>query len=175
MSTDAGANAGSRDAVADRGDEVRVTVGVAVPPDRAFAIFTGEIDQWWRRGRRFRSAPGEAGIVCLEPGLGGRLFESFGPAPGDHVREIGRTLVWDPPHRLVLQWRAANFAPEKTTEVEVAFRPSATGTTIVLTHRGWQGIRADHPVRHGLDAFAFCRMMGSWWGDQLTMLRLQSR
>lgn len=168
MTTDA-------DATKACGDEVRVTVGIAVSPERAFAIFTTEINRWWRRGRRFRSAPGEAGIVFLEPGPGGRVFESFGPDSGTPVHEMGRTLVWDPPHRLVLEWRAANFAPHEKTEVEVLFRPSAIGTTVVLVHRGWRGIRADHPVRHGLDVPAFCTMMGSWWGDQLTSLRLHSR
>ena len=65
------------------GDQARVTVGVAVPPEEAFRVFTQEVDLWWRRGRRFRNAPREQGIVCIEPGVGGRLFESFsGPVVG---------------------------------------------------------------------------------------------
>ena len=65
------------------GDQARVIVGVAVPPEEAFRVFTQEVDLWWRRGRRFRNAPGEQGIVCIEPGVGGRLFESFsGPVVG---------------------------------------------------------------------------------------------
>ena len=59
------------------GDQVRVTVSVEVPIAEAFRIFTEEIDQWWRRGRRFRLAEGERGFIRLEPGVGGRLFESF--------------------------------------------------------------------------------------------------
>ncbi len=62
------------------------------------------------------------GVVCIEPGAGGRVFESFTGEAGEQVREMGRTLVWDPPHRLVLLWRAANFAPHEQTEVEVQFR-----------------------------------------------------
>lgn len=155
-----------------RGDQVRVTLGLAVPPDTAFAIFTEEVDRWWRRGRRYRNAPGESGVVRIEPGVGGRLFESFGRGADERVVEIGRTSVWDPPHRLVLQWRNATFAPHEHTEVEVEFRPSAGGTMVVLTHRGWTAIRDDHPVRHGLDDASFGRMMGLWWGDQMTALRL---
>ncbi len=154
------------------GDQVRVTVGVALPPDDAFAVFTGEIDRWWRRGRRYRNAPGDAGDVRIEPGVGGRLFESYGVGPDERVVEIGRTLVWDPPRRLVLQWRNAVFAAGEHTEVEVEFIASGSGTTVVLTHRGWSAIRSDHPARHGLDVAAFCRMMGLWWGDQMTALRL---
>ena len=158
----------------DGGDQVRVTIGVALPPDAAFAVFTEEIDRWWRRGKRFRNAPGESGIVRIEPGVGGRLFESFGTGPDERIVEIGRTVVWEPPHRLVLRWRNAMFAPDEYTEVEVEFRAAASGTAVVLTHRGWQAIRVDHPVRHGLDVPGFCRMMGLWWGDQLTTYRLRA-
>ena len=156
------------------GDQVRVTIGVGLPPDAAFAVFTEDIDRWWRRGRRFRDAPGESGIVRIEPGVGGRLFESFGTGPDERIVEIGRTIVWDPPHRLVLRWRNATFAPDEHTEVEIGFRAVAGGTTVVLTHRGWGAIRADHPARHELDVAGFCRMMGLWWGDQLTTYRLRA-
>ena len=88
------------------GDQARVTVTVAVPPAEAFRIFTQDIDLWWRRGRRFRNAPGERGLVCIEPGVGGRLFESFDTDDGERVVEIGRTRIWQPPQRLVFEWRA---------------------------------------------------------------------
>jgi uncharacterized protein YndB with AHSA1/START domain len=38
------------------GDTVTVTVTVDVPPPRAFAVFTEEIDLWWRRGPAYRVA-----------------------------------------------------------------------------------------------------------------------
>ena len=154
------------------GDQVRVTVGVAVPPEEAFRCFTEDINLWWRRGRRFRNAPGDSGIVLLETGVNGRLFESFGTAAGERVVQIGSTRVWEPPRRLLLEWRSSNFAPHEHTEVEVLFAPSASGTTVTLIHRGWAAIRVDHPVRHGQDVRAFIRMMSLWWGDQLGMLRL---
>jgi uncharacterized protein YndB with AHSA1/START domain len=156
------------------GDEARATVSVALQPEEAFRVFTEQVDLWWRRGRRFRNSPGDRGIVCIEPGVGGRLFESFAGATGETVVEIGRTLVWEPPHRLVLQWRASNFAAHEHTEVEVLFRAHADSTQVTVVHRGWSAIRADHPVRHGLERPAFLRMMGMWWGDQLTALRLSA-
>lgn len=156
------------------GDQARVTVGVAVPPAEAFRVFTEEVDLWWRRGRRFRNAPGDAGIVAIEPRLGGRLFESFDTDGGERVVEMGRVLAWEPPHRLLLRWRAVNFAPHEHTEVEVLFEPGASGgTRVTVTHRGWAAIRADHPVRHGEDTLAFVRTMGLWWGDLMTTLRLR--
>ena len=47
------------------GDRARVTVGVALPLEQAFRIFTEEIELWWRRGPRFRCAPGDAGLIAL--------------------------------------------------------------------------------------------------------------
>jgi hypothetical protein len=70
-----------------RTDCARVTTFVAVEPAAAFAVFTEEIDAWWRRGPRFRH-----GAVHLEPGTGGRLLESG----GDRVVELARVLVWEP-------------------------------------------------------------------------------
>ena len=156
------------------GDEARATVSVALPPDETFRVFTQEVNLWWRRGRRFRNAPGAAGVVCIEPGPGGRLFESFDTEDGERVVEMGRTLVWDPPRRLLMSWRASNFAPGEETQVEVLFKPVGAATHVTVVHRGWAAIRADHPVRHGQPVPAFLRSMGMWWGDQLTMLRLRA-
>lgn len=156
------------------GDQARVTVSVAVPAAEAWRLFTTEIDLWWRRGRRFRNAPGDRGIVALEPGVGGRVFESFTTDGGEQVVEIGRIHEWQPPERLCFAWRAANFAPHEWTEVEVSFEATPSGTRVTVLHRGWGAIRPDHPVRHGLAPAAFLRMMGLWWGDQLTSLRLRA-
>jgi len=155
------------------GDQARVTVSVAVPPNEAFRIFTEEIDQWWRRGPRFRNTRGDRGMLCIEPRVGGRVFESIDGDAGApaNVIEIGRVSVWEPAHRLVFSWRASNFAPTESTEVEALFEPSPSGTRLTVTHRGWRALRADHPVRHGQEAAAFIRMMGTWWGDLLTSLR----
>lgn len=58
-----------------------------------------------------------------------------------------------------------------TTEVEVTFDPSPSGTLVTVTQRGWAAIRPDHPARHGLEVPAFIRMMGMWWGDLMTSMR----
>jgi len=154
------------------GDQARVTALVEVPPELAFRVFTEEIDQWWRRGLAYRVAGTRRGVLCLEPGVGGRLFESFDGEQGAvRVVETGRVLVWEPPGRLVFEWRASNFAEHERTEVEVLFEPSRSGTRVTLTHRGFAALRPDHPVRHGRDVAAFVRGMGLWWGDLLSSLR----
>ncbi len=153
------------------GDRASVTVSVAVAPDVAFELFTRDIDRWWRRGRKFRNEGGDRGIICLEPGVGGRVFESVDTASGEQVIEIGRILVWDPPSQLRFEWRNINFAAGESTSVEVRFVPSASGTRVTVLHSGWSALRADHPARHGLQGPALSRMIGLWWGDQMTSLR----
>jgi uncharacterized protein YndB with AHSA1/START domain len=88
------------------------------------------------------------------------------------VFEVGTVKVWQPSERLVFEWRASNFAVGERTEVEVSFVPSRSGTQVTVEHRGWSAIRPDHPVRHGQEVAAFIRMMGMWWGDQMTSMRL---
>lgn len=153
------------------GDQARATVLVAVPPEVAFRVFTEEIDQWWRRGLKYRVAGGNRGFIHLEPRRGGRLYESFEVKGSTRVFETGTVTVWEPPWRLAFEWRGVNFAPGERTEVEVLFAPSPSGTTVTVIHRGWASLRPDHPVRHGQDVPAFIRMMGLWWGDLMSSLR----
>src|SRR5262249_34068472 len=119
-------------------------------------------------GRKFRAAERGRSVMHLEPRLGGRLFESV---EGGVLVEKGRVLAWEPPRRLLLTWRAANFAPHEQTEVEVLFSESPSGTSVTLVHRGFASLRPDHPVRHGADGPTFCRTMGMWWADLLSSLR----
>jgi uncharacterized protein YndB with AHSA1/START domain len=149
-----------------------VAVRVAAPPPRAFALFTVEIDSWWRRGRKYRHA-GDAGDarITLEPHVGGRVFETWTDAEGSHEHELGRVTAYEPPHRLVFGWRNATFAPLEHTEVEVAFAALGSGTLVTVRHRGWEALPSDHPARHGLDDVGFARMLGLWWGELLSALR----
>jgi uncharacterized protein YndB with AHSA1/START domain len=154
-----------------RGDQAKASVLVKVPLNEAFRIFTEEIDAWWRTGLRYRIGKRRS-VVHLEPKLGGRLFESFETANGDpKIKETGRITCFEPPRRLVLEWRAVNFAPDEKTEVEVLFEESRSGTLVTVCHRGWSQIRPDHPARHGQDAPSFLQGMGRWWGDLMTSLR----
>jgi uncharacterized protein YndB with AHSA1/START domain len=157
--------------VSQAGERATVSISVAVDPEVAFEVFTQETDLWWRRGLRYRLAGRRPGSLSFEPGVGGRLFESFEMSSGTQVYEAGRITVWQPPSRLVFTWRNANFTAGESTEVEVLFEPTNTGTRVTVQHRGWSALRPDHPARHGLEGAAFSRMMGVWWGDLMTALR----
>jgi len=153
------------------GDRARVSVAVAVPPADAFRIFSEDIDQWWRRGLKYRVIDGQRGLLHLEPRVGGRLFESVETDGQTTVIENGRVTVWEPPLRLGFDWRASNFQGDESTHVEVTFEPTRSGTLVTVTHSGFSKLRPDHPVRHGQEVAAFVREMGLWWGGLMTSLR----
>jgi uncharacterized protein YndB with AHSA1/START domain len=153
------------------GDRARVSVSVAVPQAAAFRIFSEDLDQWWRRGRKYRVFDGRRGMLHLEPRVGGRLFESVENEGQTTVIETGLVKVWEPPQRLAFEWRAVNFVGDEFTYVEVTFAPTASGTLVTVTHSGFSRLRPDHPARHGRKEAEFVREMGMWWGGLMTSLR----
>ena len=59
---------------------VRALTTVPLPPDEAFALFTEEVDSWWRHGPRFRAAiDGKEGVMRFEPGEGGGCWRCTTP------------------------------------------------------------------------------------------------
>jgi uncharacterized protein YndB with AHSA1/START domain len=146
-------------------DSVTVTTVVAADPRRTFALFTDEVDAWWRRGPRYRFGGAREGTLKLDAR---RLVEEFDDG---EVYEVGRVSVWEPGARLVLGWRGRGFAPDELTEVEVRFEAVDGGTRVTVEHRGWARLAKDHPMRQGLSGRAFVDMIGLWWADQATALR----
>jgi uncharacterized protein YndB with AHSA1/START domain len=147
-------------------DSVTVSLQIAVTPAVAFEVFTEELDAWWQRGPRYRFVPPYAGMLRLEPGVGGRLLH-LPEADGGDPFVVGRVQVWEPPARLAFSWRLPNFAPHETTEVDIRFDPVDEGTRVTLTHRGWDGVPDDHPARHAHRGRAFVLFKGHWWAEVL--------
>lgn len=168
-------SAADRDARGSAADRVRVSTLVAVDPETAFDVFTGEIGLWWRKGKDLGTGrKPRRGVMRFEPGVGGRLLEVYDERGGEQF-EIGRVRVWEPGSRLVLQWRQGNFEPDQETEVEVRFQPEAEGTRVTLEHRGLASLPPDHSARHGLGTgVAFARMMEQWWQGILAELRART-
>ncbi|MCB9742403.1 MAG: SRPBCC domain-containing protein [Alphaproteobacteria bacterium] len=153
-------------------DRVRVSVRVDVPAARAFTLFTEHIDTWWRRGRAYRVAGQRRSVLHIEPFVGGRLFEQWQGHGGDtKVVATGEVELWEPPRRLRLRWRNVNFRPDESTLVTVDFEDHGAYTMVTVVHEGWEGIRPDHPARHGKPPGAFLRELGTWWGALLRSLR----
>lgn len=153
-----------------RDDGIVASTLVAVDAATAFAVFTDEVDLWWKRGPRYRVNPGRDSAMRFEPGVGGRLLEVYDDDATDAF-ELGRVSIWEPPRRLVFEMGGRDFGPGESTEVEVTFDGLEDGTRVTVVHRGFGRLPPDHPVRHGMPEPAFGNMMGVWWGDLLVVLQ----
>jgi len=115
---------------------VRKTITVKAGPERAFEVFTRELDAWWPRTHHIGKVPMKKAI--LEGAEGGRCYTE--QVDGTEC-DWGKVLVWDPPRRLVIAWQITHtwgFEPDlaKASEVEVLFTPEGKDATRVdLEHR----------------------------------------
>jgi hypothetical protein len=129
---------------------VRVSVDVAVTPEVAFHLFTDEIGEWYRNGVARLPTGRRPGTLRFEGGVGGRLVEE---RDGGACLERATITVWVPGERLV-------FADKRSTEVEVRFHETDSGTRVVLEHRGLERLppdAADSAAKHGW------RRLGEWF------------
>ena len=111
-------------------EPVRKQISVACDVESAFRTFTEDIATWWPV--ESHSITGEGTTAVFEPGAGGRMYER---APDGQEHDWAAILVYEPPHRVVLEWKVNSAAPP--TEVEVRFSPEGDGTRAELEHRGW--------------------------------------
>jgi uncharacterized glyoxalase superfamily protein PhnB len=110
---------------AEQARTVSSAVTVAVDPQTAFQVFTGEIDQWWVKGPiNFYDSARAIGMRC-EPGVGGRLLELYSDDASDAL-ELGRITRWQPGE--LLAWDSA----VDDVAVEVRFDRVAAGTRVTV-------------------------------------------
>ncbi len=116
---------------------VQKSITVKASPERAFQVFTDEIDTWWPRTHHIGKAPMKKALI--EGRLGGRCYTE--QTDGTEC-DWGQVLVWEPPARFVMAWQIDHagwcYEPDlaKSSEVEVRFTPEPDGTTRVdVEHR----------------------------------------
>ena len=113
---------------------VRKTTVVGTSAERAFQVFTEEMNTWWPLASK-HIGKAAAKTVVLEPFVGGRWFERG--VDGSEC-DWGHVRTWDPPRRLVLTWEISSDwhdDPSIHTEVEVRFTPEGNSTRVDLEHR----------------------------------------
>ena len=139
---------------------VTKSVTVSARPERAFEIFTREMDSWWPRTHHIGKSPMRR--VLIEERVGGRCFTE--QEDGSEC-DWGTVLVWDPPRRFVMAWQITHewgYEPslDRSSEVEITFRPATGGGTQVdLVHRFFS--------RHGAGGAAMRASVGEpngWTG-----------
>jgi len=142
---------------------VRVSVTVDVDPTTAFEIFTGEIDEWYRKGVSLLTSRDRARTLRFEPGVGGRLIELG--RNDDTAVERGRITVWEPGVQLV-------FVDFKQTEVDVRFEPTDGGTRVVLEHRGLERLSPEEAASTSIHGW---RRLAGWFEVHTQDVHVQQR
>jgi uncharacterized protein YndB with AHSA1/START domain len=112
---------------------VEKSVTVNVPVERAFEVFTDEIDTWWPL-RTHAVDTEHSETVIMESHVGGRLYERT-PSGEEHL--WGTVVAWEPPTRIVYSWHPGR-GKETAQEVEVTFAPEGDSTRVEVRHTGWE-------------------------------------
>jgi uncharacterized protein YndB with AHSA1/START domain len=144
---------------------VYVALRVKATPERAFAVFTGEIGAWWRPQGLFQTTPRAPGVLSFEKTAEGRrLIETLA---NGKVFQIGVVSAWEPPERLVFSWRQAAFPPDLHTEVEVRFEAVGEETRVSVEHRGFDQVPAENAARHRFPDQMLLMRLSEFWQAQL--------
>jgi hypothetical protein len=113
---------------------------VACAAEHAFSVWTSGIGTWWPLDH---TATGQAALVVLQSGVGGRIYERT----ADGVEhEWGEVTAWQPPARLAYLWYLGTDRAD-ATEVEIRFlAQGAAATRVEIEHRGWErlGTAGEH-------------------------------
>ena len=143
---------------------IRKSLIVKAGVERAFRVFTDDIDSWWPRTHHIGKSPMKR--IIIEPKTRGRCYTE--QVDGTEC-DWGTVLAWEPPHRLVFAWQITGnwqFEPDiaKSSEVEVRFTPVSKGTTrIDLEHRYFARQTS------GADAMRTAVEAPTGWGGTLTL------
>jgi uncharacterized protein YndB with AHSA1/START domain len=107
--------------------------------ERAFAIYTSRIGEWW--DPRYTANAETIEAVTIEPRVGGRVYALHGDIGED---DWGHVTVWEPGRRLVHTFALAQD-PRHPSEVAVEFTAGkdGAGCTVRLAHGGWTQANAE--------------------------------
>ncbi len=123
--------------MSDQMPPIRKVLHVPIGCERAFELFTREMDTWWpleTHGRYEEVDGAKPERIEFPDRAGGEILEHL--STGETL-PWGELLVFEPPSRLVIAWKP-HPRPTPPTEVEVTFTPDGDGTRVELVHRGWE-------------------------------------
>ena len=130
---------------------VRKSLLVRASLTHAFEVFTSGLPRWWPADHGVGRKP--IASVAMEARLGGRWFET---AEDGTETTVATIVLWEPPHRLVMQWQVnAQWKPDATmrSEVDVRFSPEGDATRVELLHHKFEtmGAEAGASMRRDVD------------------------
>jgi uncharacterized protein YndB with AHSA1/START domain len=128
---------------------VRQEIAVEAPVERAFRVFTEQMDKIKPREHNLLGA--DIAETVFEPRAGGRIYDRG--TDGSEC-EWGSVIAYEPPDRVVFSWNISphwqvETDPARRSEVEVRFiAEGPERTRVELEHRhldrhgdGWEGVR----------------------------------
>jgi uncharacterized protein YndB with AHSA1/START domain len=114
-------------------EPITLSYELACGPVHAFEVWTERFSVWWPKSHRVSGDPDAS--VCMEPGLGGRIFERT--SDGTEI-DWGEITEWEPPRRLGYLWHIRRDRAD-ATDVSITFTDLGNGTTrIDIEHSGWE-------------------------------------
>ncbi|MCO1656707.1 SRPBCC domain-containing protein [Pseudonocardia humida] len=114
---------------------VRQSTLVRSDVQHTFEVFVREIGVWWPR-QPYSAGGDRVRDVTVEPHVDGRVYETWDDGT---VREWGRLLAFQRPHRFAMSW----LATPAPTEVELTFTALGPALTrVAVEHRGWEALSA---------------------------------
>ena len=133
-------------------EPVRKQIVVHASQERAFAVFTGQMDRWWPKEHHVGKSP--LARTVLEPRVGGRWYAI---CEDGSRSDTGKVLAWDPPRRVLLAWQLASgwqYDEDFVTELEVTFvAEGPKRTRVELEHRDLERYGANaEDLRSSIDA-----------------------
>ena len=123
------------------------TVSVDASPDTAFRLFTDEISSWWPLDTH--SVGGDKATGIRVDGRVGGLIEELGIEGPQRI--WGTITDWEPPSRFSFTFHPG-VSPDQAGSVTVRFSPSDTGSTVELTHAGWESNATGQAKRANYDS-----------------------
>jgi uncharacterized protein YndB with AHSA1/START domain len=109
-------------------------VEVSLTVEEAFKLFTEGIHTWWPLDASHSVFRYDVESCTFEGKVGGRVYETR----KDGTQSIwGTVQAYEPPHLFSTTWHPGNPS-ELATYLEVRFTETDNGTTVTLTHGGWE-------------------------------------
>jgi uncharacterized protein YndB with AHSA1/START domain len=121
---------------------VREEVIVAVPPERAFTIFTDEIGRWWPLAH-FSVYGADASVTLSD----GHIVERSADGRTAHWAAV---TDWEPGAWLAFAWHPGSSGGTGS-QVSVRFSSRENGTRVSVEHVGWEVYRDPEATRTGYE------------------------
>jgi uncharacterized protein YndB with AHSA1/START domain len=108
-------------------DVIQKSVLLHCKPEGAFQLFATRISEWWPVTHRLTKDP-ESELFLEQSG---RFWER---ARDGREMELGQVRIWEPPHRLTLDFYLGTNAAQPTA-VEITFTEESEGTRVTVHHQ----------------------------------------